>query len=309
MGIGWGRAVGGPGIGLEMRYITLAAPLFCLVCLQSTLHGSARAQHHLQRAAFLAACVLWAVYAVKGVGYAQNMRTALAKFAADIETDLPLEALAVRYSEQAAHANPGAFQDLIASLRNARLGPYRHRPEGDPDPSRTIRPMVEIAVRKPLGVVELGPGQTHRQELVLDTAASLDRIDLQLQRGRRSRNARFGWSLTDATSGIALVAGEIDLREAPADHFVSLRFPPLVADAPRPLVLLLEVPRDAAAEALLELPQFARRAEAALHGAVPSAGLGNSAVPGSSSDPGPALCAYLYVERRSPLTPGPPSFR
>ncbi len=129
LGIGWGRSFFGPDAGFARRYVTLAAPLVCLVYLQCGAFAPRSTRLPVQRVLFIVMFLLVLVNARKGLRSAAHLNQWVATLEADARAGVPPEILAVRYGELLGPAPAKFYATQLERLREARLGPYRNWPK------------------------------------------------------------------------------------------------------------------------------------------------------------------------------------
>jgi hypothetical protein len=129
LAVGMGRAYAGPRAGFMERYMTLGAPLLCLIFLQFTLYSSQALKIHLQRTLALLMLGLLTINTCKGLAFANNCYRLMDRLEADMRAGLSPADLATRHGNDLGFAPRTVFAGRLELLRQARLGPYRDAAE------------------------------------------------------------------------------------------------------------------------------------------------------------------------------------
>lgn len=127
-GIGFGRAIGGPGAGFSARYALLLAPMLCFAFVAAVLYAGPRAGRFLQVALFAFACAAVGPNLEAGLEYGRFRASLADALQADLDAGLPPEVLAQRYAAKI-YPPEALLAERLEMLRAARLGPYRNAPE------------------------------------------------------------------------------------------------------------------------------------------------------------------------------------
>ena len=293
LGIGWGRSCGGPGNGYQLRYATLAAPLFCLVFAVCSLYTGEPLRRRLERIFLVAACVLWAVNAYKGLQYASHMNEGLNKLSRDLRDGVPTDALALRYAEQWAYMQPESFRPVVQSFRKACVRPCRGGVYHPEEPSIRVRRLVPIASGSPIELAPLGAGADFVQKFTMEGNATLSRVDLELV--RRQRNACLGrlvWRLLGDLGDQPLAEGIVDLRDVEAEPYVSIDLPAVEVRGTTQFSLVLRFAGEVPDNTFIEVPRYPRKPE-------PPQGTSPS---GDELNCVAAARGFLYLRDAEPLT-------
>ncbi|MBN2578375.1 MAG: hypothetical protein JXB10_05235 [Pirellulales bacterium] len=136
LAIGVGRAYLGPRAGFEVRYMTLAVPLWLWLFFVCEAYATEAVKPHLLRTLCIVTGVLFGVNVLKGVSYSENLCGRLANFTRDVRRGMPVEDLALRYADRWGYGNREQFTRQLTWLKQLRDN--RDRPAG-PGSGKSIR--------------------------------------------------------------------------------------------------------------------------------------------------------------------------
>ena len=294
LGIGWGRSCGGPGNGYQLRYATLAAPLFCLVFAVCSLYTGEPLRRRLERIFLVAACVLWAVNAYKGLQYASHMNEGLNKLSRDLRNGVPTDALALRYAEQWAYMQPESFRPVVQSFRKACVRPCRGGVYHPEEPSIRVRRLVPIASGSPIELAPLGAGRGLCAKV--HNGRQCHAVSRRTWNSyRRQRNACLGrlvWRLLGDLGDQPLAEGIVDLRDVEAEPYVSIDLPAVEVRGTTQFSLVLRFAGEVPDNTFIEVPRYPRKPE-------PPQGTSPS---GDELNCVAAARGFLYLRDAEPLT-------
>jgi hypothetical protein len=124
VGVGWGRAGGGYLAGLQMRFVTLTAPMLCCLYFAWELY-SPPAITPWPRAGLLALSVVIFVLNVPGaLTYGSNYDHRMAALERDLHEGVPPYRIVNRYAPNLWFTHDG-LNDYLGMLRHARIGAFR----------------------------------------------------------------------------------------------------------------------------------------------------------------------------------------
>ena len=270
LGIGWGRSCGGPGSGYQLRYLTLAAPLFCLAFAVCGLYTGGLLRLRLERILLVAACVLWGVNAHKGINFAFEFNDGLKKLSQDLHAGLPTDSLAVRYSEQWARMQPELFQPILQSFRRAFSGLSSGRAYQPEDLSIRVCPLVPIERGAPIDWVRLDVGGKFVERFTLDGNATLSRLDVELaERQRIACPGQLVWQLLREGQERPVAKGVVELARVEIEPYLSIDLPAIAVRGTTQYSLTLRFAGDASGHTFLAVPRYPRK-PAAPHAGSPS---------------------------------------
>jgi hypothetical protein len=125
LAVGMGRAYAGPRAGFMERYMTLGAPLLCLIFLQVILYSPPNLKIHFQRTLALLMLGLLTINTCKGLTFSNNCYRLMDRLEADMRAGMSPADLAARHGKELGFAPRTVFAQRLALLQEARLGPYR----------------------------------------------------------------------------------------------------------------------------------------------------------------------------------------
>jgi hypothetical protein len=186
LGLGMGRN------GFEVRYVTLAVPVWCATWLAWAIYGPARSGARMPAALATAALLaLWG-NARFGLDYARDLRSHLAAFEADLRAGVPPRELVRRYDPYL-HPHQDVPLEYLPMLRRAGLGLYAGL--RDDPPAREV----------PLELTPSGlAGVTWRDSTATITGADAH-VDFTLPAERYVAGIRLEYQYRDSTGGLPLV--------------------------------------------------------------------------------------------------------
>jgi hypothetical protein len=144
LGIGWGRAGLGETAGLATRYVTLAAPLLCLVYLAWVAVPGSRLTRNLPAVLCLLAVGLFVPSTCYGLYRGQMRRDRLAALRADVQKGRTPEELARDWGAVIfLPDSEGRVAEWFTLLRDAGQGPYRGLTVSPQNPPTRPRPEAD----------------------------------------------------------------------------------------------------------------------------------------------------------------------
>lgn len=131
LGLAWGRAGGNERSGLELRYVTLTAPLSCLAALAWARAGSPAVRRFASVSLFAGACVLLWPNLEAGLEHGRDRHSRSVAAVADVRDGLPPYRV-IRRNSPFLHTSHDVLTRMLPILRDAGLSPFRDLAE---DPS------------------------------------------------------------------------------------------------------------------------------------------------------------------------------
>jgi hypothetical protein len=118
LGLGMGRD------GFEIRYVTLAAPVWCAVYLAWRRYGPGRWRNAAPTLLFAVSVALLIPNTVRGVEYSRDLRGGLGAFEHDLTAGVPPFQLIARYGAYL-HPHPDLVGDYLPMLHDAGVGTFQ----------------------------------------------------------------------------------------------------------------------------------------------------------------------------------------
>jgi len=119
--------------GFEMRYVILAAPVWCCVYFIWSMCGTPRIASLARMFLLIAACLTLWPNAEFGMAYARSLRHELESFEHDMDTGMPTVFLIRRHwPEGYLHMNQDILTDYLPMLQRAGVGKFRSVQENPP---------------------------------------------------------------------------------------------------------------------------------------------------------------------------------
>ncbi|MDG3007884.1 hypothetical protein [Paludisphaera mucosa] len=149
---GWGRSGEGAESGLQLRYVTLAAPVLTTAFLAFRFHGGRLLRQLAPAALFATSCVLFWPNAKEALEAGRVARAEAADFDRERDSGAPLFRL-VRRHVPFLHPSQQALHEYFTMLRDAEIGPFRRV---RPDPTFRERPVELVPTDVRMGRWEDG---------------------------------------------------------------------------------------------------------------------------------------------------------
>jgi hypothetical protein len=119
-------AVGMGRNGFEIRYVTLSVPALCAVYFAWNLYGAPSLQRPVRTLLFATTAIVLVPNTWWGWRYADDLRSHLARFEADMVAGTPPYQLIQRYAGKYLHPHQQIVMDYMPYLHEAGVGAFQH---------------------------------------------------------------------------------------------------------------------------------------------------------------------------------------
>jgi hypothetical protein len=236
---------------LQVRYALLSAPMLLSLYLVAVIYGPPLRRPFIQPVLALIVLVVAILYHVKGYYLAEVFSWNIRRFETAAAEGFSPQALAVRYAEDMQAVSEQAMLDSLATMKAARLGPYRPGRQIAPprdDAIVALHPPGNPFVRSPCRMETLAAGKVYVQTIRISPLSqrerglfALHRIDVKIG-GRGRRKAAMHWAIAELAadgSRRRRAEGWISPAEQTEPDYISLRFQPFSPAADSRLELQL----------------------------------------------------------------------
>lgn len=124
-GIGWGRAHLGDTAGLSARYVSFAAPSFCVLYFIWQLYSPAAVKDLAPLSLFFVAVLTYLPNNAIGLDNAAQRKQAVEAFLQDMRHNAPPDLLAGKYARFFLYPNEDELAKKIEVLQRAAVGPFK----------------------------------------------------------------------------------------------------------------------------------------------------------------------------------------
>ena len=124
LAVGWGRTGSGLGRGMQNRYVTIAAPVLCLVYVAWVVNGPYRAGRTIQLCLFILTCLMLPSNIHEGLHSGESRRAFLKPVERGLKRYLPGTELIARFGDRL-YLNNEHLYFLMCELKRGRVGPFR----------------------------------------------------------------------------------------------------------------------------------------------------------------------------------------